>query len=530
MSSNAERAPLVRVPSKGRFQKQDLAPLGDGGSYFFLSNIIAGPGMLALPLAFQEGGWCLTTLFTLGFTALSVLCAAYVVKAVQFYRARTAEQEKLKQAEGGSEEEDKEEFLEIETLVRACTTDIVWFLFQITFILSMIMMAVSSIHVVVRAVDDLCILCFKNTYALQVLPLEKFGFVISCPELDSCAGVEAFYEIDSSRPRGYIITLGYLLTLAIAVPFSIIEIVDWCQGIMYTISLVCVLEMIADFAFIADDSSFRAANGMTTAADVPPWGYNVGLVIEVSFLTWCLSFSVPMWLEQTADGVSINAALWWSCLSRGVLFIAFGFVAAGAFDDLDTMNVLDVLRTHTAVKPITQVCGFLFAVTCVFPNILAHSAAVRRNLEAHIGTGSSNWIGVGVPWGIAWLFYFGAEYNVLVNTSSIYLNGVIQFLLPAFLFLAFSALAGSYICRVAGIRASMDKWQEVTRWVAALLCLLIVAAYVLNFMVRTGVYGPNHVNPAAAASASADYGDGESYAEPPPPTAAAPAPAPPATS
>ena len=78
-------------------------------------------------------------------------------------------------------------------------------------------------------------------------------------------------------------------------------------------------------------------------------------VIEVSFLTWCLSFSVPMWLEQTADGVSINAALWWSCLSRGVLFIAFGFVAAGAFDDLDTMNVLDVLRTHTAVKPITQV-------------------------------------------------------------------------------------------------------------------------------------------------------------------------------
>ena len=74
----------------------------------------------------------------------------------------------------------------------------------------------------------------------------------------------------------------------------------------------------------------------------------------MSFLTWCLSFSVPMWLEQTAEGVSINAALWWSCVSRGLLFIAFGFIAAGAFSDLDTMNVLDVLRTHSAVKPITQ--------------------------------------------------------------------------------------------------------------------------------------------------------------------------------
>ena len=38
----SEAAPLVRVPSRGRFQKLDLAPLGDGGSYFFLSNIIAG--------------------------------------------------------------------------------------------------------------------------------------------------------------------------------------------------------------------------------------------------------------------------------------------------------------------------------------------------------------------------------------------------------------------------------------------------------------------------------------------------------
>ena len=60
----------------------------------------------------------------------------------------------------------------------------------------MIMMAVSSIHVVVRAVDDLCILVFKNTFALQVLPLNHFGLVVSCPEHDACAGVEAFYEID----------------------------------------------------------------------------------------------------------------------------------------------------------------------------------------------------------------------------------------------------------------------------------------------------------------------------------------------
>ena len=68
----------------------------------------------------------------------------------------------------------------------------------------MIMMAVSSIHVVVRAMDDLSILVFRNTWALQVVPFKHFGFVESCPAHDACKGVEAFYTVDAER--GFIIT------------------------------------------------------------------------------------------------------------------------------------------------------------------------------------------------------------------------------------------------------------------------------------------------------------------------------------
>lgn len=75
---------------------------------------------------------------------------------------------------------------------------------QVTYILSMIMMAVSSIHVVVRAMDDLSILVFRNTYALQVYPLDHFGFVLSCPAHDACKGVEAFYSVD--QEKGFIVT------------------------------------------------------------------------------------------------------------------------------------------------------------------------------------------------------------------------------------------------------------------------------------------------------------------------------------
>jgi uncharacterized membrane protein len=131
---------------------------------------------------------------------------------------------------------------------------------------------------------------------------------------------------------------------------------------------------------------------------------------------------------------------------------------------------------------------------------------VRRNLESQIGGTRANWLGVGLPWAVAWFFYFGAEYNQLVNTCSIYLNGAIQFLLPCVLFLALGAAAGSHVCRVAGVRASMDTWREVTRLVAASIVIMIIAAYVLNALVAAGVYGPRHMAPASDKSDSSDYG------------------------
>ena len=68
----------------------------------------------------------------------------------------------------------------------------------------MIMMAVSSIHVVVRAMDDLAILMFRNTFGLQLYPPDKTGIVLSCPAHDACKGVEAFYTVDSEG--GFVVT------------------------------------------------------------------------------------------------------------------------------------------------------------------------------------------------------------------------------------------------------------------------------------------------------------------------------------
>ncbi len=77
----------------------------------------------------------LTVGFTLLFTALSSLCAAYVVKAVQFFKARQAETRKLRTPEAGRSPGEPEppvdELLELELLVRVTSSRAWWVAFQV---------------------------------------------------------------------------------------------------------------------------------------------------------------------------------------------------------------------------------------------------------------------------------------------------------------------------------------------------------------------------------------------------------------
>jgi hypothetical protein len=83
----------------------------------------------------------LTVGFTLLFTALSSLCAAYVVKAVQFFKARQAETRKLRTPESGRQlglaegeapaEGEGEDLLELELLVRVTSSRMWWVAFQV---------------------------------------------------------------------------------------------------------------------------------------------------------------------------------------------------------------------------------------------------------------------------------------------------------------------------------------------------------------------------------------------------------------
>ena len=449
--------------------------------------------MLAFPAAYQEGGWVAGVFFTLVFMTLTALSSTYLVRVIQHVknahldhigRPQTVEEDG--DGKGGGTDV---EFVEYETLVRATRSRLLLLLFHISFIASMWMMAISCICIVARALDNLSITTFGNAYGLQILP--EFGIRPSCRAGEDCRARQAFQ--DTSDVHGTVITQGYMIAAAVAIPFSLIDINDWFQGVSYVVSLACLLQLIFMFSWIAwspEKAADRALYG--GGGHVPAVSYNVGLIIEVCFWSWAIAFAIPMWIDEKAEHVSVSKTLWSACIHRGLLDIMLGISGAAAFPGLSTLSVLDELRVRPDVGTVTELSGILFAITALVPNVVDYTMSASRNLESSFGSARAHMLGIGLPYAVAWFFYFGDAFNTLVNTTTVLLNGVVELALPCTLFLFFALSFRQANVRMVGISLPVRTWRAVTWGVLAFSLTLILLAYVLNACVALGVYGPRH--------------------------------------
>lgn len=331
-------------------------------------------------------------------------------------------------------------------------------------------------------------------------------FVPSCRAGEQCRTREAFQDTDDIH--GMVISQGYMITLVITLPLSLIEIAESFQGWMYIISLLCLIELICAFAYIVFDPLERAEY---VHSGVPAVNYNFGLVMEVCFWAWAISFATPMWLNQKCDLAKATPPLWWACIHRGVLDILLGLTGAFAFPGLDTLNVLDELRLRPDVSSFTRICGVLFAVSSILPNVVDYAMAASRNLQNHTGVLWANVLSVGLPFGLSWTFYFGAAFNTLVNLTSTFLGGLVQFVVPALLFLYYVRKPTFGEVNIVGLRLTMHRWRWVTITLIVVVIMMVVTVYTLNALVSAGVYGPERAVKEAMRKDAEDYSSYAAY-------------------
>ena len=165
------KAELLLVDVKAKVAPDKQEPMSAWGSFLFLSNLITGPGMLGLPVAYVYSGSIPTTVLTCCFAVTSVLACDFLANAVRVYRSEVrapsprarrccvrtpsvpscplgAQHMASKMAPGAMTDSlDHKPHLEMENLVRGVCNDVVWAIFQVIFLSSCILMAVSCIVV-----------------------------------------------------------------------------------------------------------------------------------------------------------------------------------------------------------------------------------------------------------------------------------------------------------------------------------------------------------------------------------------------
>lgn len=420
----------------------------------------------------------------------------------------------------------------------------------------MVLMAISCIVVTASSLDTLCLLLFDNAWGLQLSP--RLGWVASCPGggiADALFGVptaggaacasQAVFAATTAA-GGHIISAGYMLTVALTLPFALIEISQAFQATAYFVSLACLLQLIGKFICIAYFPALAGggpADGAALAAfaaaspPAPPLravGLDLGVVAEVSFWSWCISFAVPMWLDEKTESLPLSRPLWLSFTHRAVLDLLLGLSGAAAFPRMspERLNVLDAVAVHPACGALTKASGVLFVIASLAPNIVDYGMVASRNLECHLGTAAANALGIGLPFAFAWCFYFGTSFSTLVNVASPLLNGLVQFVVPALLFAAYERLdsSGGSVTPppasprdraaahqqafadeagraapsgrrvvVLGLNLPVDTWRRAAVGLAVGISALIAATYALNATVGSSIIR------ADAARGNADY-------------------------
>ena len=378
-----------------------------------------------------------------------------------------------------------------------------WVLFQFCFLFSMILMGVTCIVVTAQGCDALSLIVFGNAWGLQVTP--RMRFVASCPKAWGCAGSTPFADVADTK-GGTLISVGYLLTVALTAPMAIVDVSENFQFGSYAVSLACLFWLIIKFALLA---AHGGASGNNEEVLPPVWAWKTGLALEVNFWNWAISFAVPMFLDEKGVDVPLAEPLTAAFAHRAALDVLLGYTGAAAFPHLpaSTLNVLQAMTTHASCGPATRFAGVLFVVSSLVSNIVDYAMVSVRNLESHVGAVAANAIGVAMPFAVAWLFYFGASFSQLVSLASPLLNGMIQFVVPAVLFYAYAALEKSPTLPMLGLMAATQTWRYIAAALAIATCALIAVTYALNGAADASVDGygaPLLLQPARGCAASSD--------------------------
>eukprot|EP00467_Chlorarachnion_reptans_P001881 CAMPEP_0114538878 /NCGR_PEP_ID=MMETSP0109-20121206/30384_1 /TAXON_ID=29199 /ORGANISM="Chlorarachnion reptans, Strain CCCM449" /LENGTH=532 /DNA_ID=CAMNT_0001722939 /DNA_START=166 /DNA_END=1761 /DNA_ORIENTATION=+ len=395
LSSNGHLDPSIAE----NFGKKTITSFS---SYALLLNNITGPGLVAICIAYQHGGWLPATVILLAAALGSAISAGFLVETMTHFK-------------GNDRFQGRVEFLE---MARALFPEYGYYFVFFLFLFNITTSNVSAILESAQTLDQTFLMGFGQVCALELHPELQF----ICVEKSSSKYDSVFGEI-------WYVSSGFVCLAAISVPVGLWNLEE--NMIIQASSFVALLVLLTEFSvqFMSNglhpeylpDSALSSGSGVSLGSIL----FNFAFVV-----------TVPSWVNEKRPDVNIHKTLWSSITTGTFLFILMGLVGAMAYKFPHGADLLTKL-SHPNQWIITRVFAQLFPPLVLVPGIPILSIIMRYNLlENRIcGPMLANLIAVFLPWMLALLTMSGNLLNVILNWTGLLTVGPLNFLIPCAMFL-----------------------------------------------------------------------------------------------
>jgi amino acid permease len=236
--------------------------LGTMLSIMFIVNQIYGPGVLAIPLVYQQAGVVSTLIMLAFFFVASCFSSTMLVAAM------TA-------IPGNSKFEKRMEFGSVVGHYYGPRWKVA---FDILLNLTLQAYNIASIVICAQSIDQFVIYVGGHTYALEFWP--SFGF-------HSFSDITVLYS-----SAVLTMSLGYIIIMLMCIPMSMLNLDDNVK-VVQTASFVFLAVLCVEFCayFI-----FRAAEGDWHG--LPAFGSNNTQLVSVFIFSWAFTMFIPSWVCQ----------------------------------------------------------------------------------------------------------------------------------------------------------------------------------------------------------------------------------------
>lgn len=231
----------------------------------------------------------------------------------------------------------------------------------------------------------------------------------------------------------YLLSIGFVLTAIVCLPLGFWNLDDNIK--VQKVSCLAVSGMV--FVWVG---LFIGHWGLD-ASRVPAIGTQMSQVLGVVVFNFAVISSIPSWVNEKKEGVSILRTLGYSvglALGLFTLIGIFGGMAfAPWFNSSDSDQTL-LNKLQDSSSALAKFTFYFFPIVVDLTSIPVFAIMQRYNLlEAKVcSKGWANFIGVVLPWLVCIPFYTGSGFSEIINWGGIIFNSSINFVIPPLIYIA----------------------------------------------------------------------------------------------